>query len=343
MAQTINDSDLLHTPQIRFLSVVSQNDLYKAFNRSDKYFTNGIHIQYGDKALNNKVSRFLLFHPLKESKSHFALAFGQDIYTPLNVYLHSVDSSDIPYSGTLYFTYSRQSNNHKKGIKLESKLFLGLQGPAAGADDAQLWFHEFSNDPIPKGWHNQIANGLILDYEVNYERLLPIISKHLEFTTNALAHVGTFQNFVQVGVGMKVGLFNYSFSSFGGMPNSFAKSGTYTTGDIRWSKKKKHDKKGKEKYRKTAINSTWQVYGFTSINAGVMFYDGSVQGSLIPFEESPYLYSHSDYQKANGNFEFGLTLSYKNLLLQLKRVTKRDVYKGTGTYGWGEIKGVFSF
>ncbi len=343
MAQTINDSDLMHTSQIRFASVITQNDLYKAFNRSDKYFTNGLHIQYGDEFLNNKVSRALLFHPLKESKSHFVLSFGQDIYTPLNVYLYSVDSSDVPYSGSLYFTYSRQSNNHKKGIKLQTKLFFGIQGPASGAADVQLKFHEISNDPTPKGWHNQIGNGLVLDYEVNYQRLLPITSTHMEFTTNALAHVGTFQNFVEVGVGMKVGVFNYSFSSFNGMPNASAKSGWYTTQDIRWSKKKVNQKNGKGKYRKTAINSTWQVYGFASVNAGFMFYDGSVQGSLIPFQESPYVYSYSDYAHANANFVFGLTASYKNLLLQLKRVTKRDVYTDFGIHGWGEIKGVYSF
>ena len=342
-AQTIHDSELLNAAQIKFTALHTQNDLYKFGPRSDKYFTNGLHIQYANKFANNIVAQKVLLNFLKESNSQYALSFGQDVYTPLNLYIVSVDSNDIPYSGTLYFTYARQSNNHQKGIKLESKLYLGIQGPASGAGEMQFWYHEITNYPLPKGWGNQIGNGLVLDYEVNYQRLLPFSWEYMEVSTHAKAHVGTLQNFVQAGVGMKIGLFNYSFTGFDGLPNASAKRGRYTTQDIRWSKKRKAKNPENAVRRNININRIWQVYGFSSIDAGVMFYDGTVQGSLVPFESSPFLFSYDDYDKNYGAFKYGFTINYKNFAFQATRIIKRDVFKGSGTYGWGEVKFILSF
>lgn len=342
-AQTLHDSDLLHNPQIKFAAVITQNDIYKSVQRSDKYFTNGLHIQYANQFANNIVAQKVLLNFLKESNSQYALSFGQDIYTPINLYIVSVDSNDIPYSGTLYFTYARQSNNHQRGIKLSTKLYLGIQGPASGAAEMQFWYHEMTNYPLPKGWDSQIGNGLVLDYEVNYQRLLPVSWEYMEVTTHAKAHVGTLQNYVQAGIGMKVGLFNYSFTSFDGLPNASAKKGRYKTHDIRWSKKRKSRNSENAVIRNTNINRTWQVYGFTALDAGVMFYDGTVQGSLVPFESSPFLFSYEDYDKNHGSFMFGLAVNYKNFVFQAMRVIKRDVYKKSGTFGWGEVKLALSF
>ena len=342
-AQIVHDSELVNSSPIKFAALLTQNDLYKFGPRSDKYFTNGLHIQYANKFTNNIVAQKVLLNFLKESNSQYAVSFGQDIYTPLNLYIVSVDSNDIPYSGTLYFTYARQSNNHRKGIKLVSKLYLGVQGPASGAGEMQFWYHEITNYPLPKGWGSQIQNGLVLDYEVKYQRLLPVSWEFMEVSTHAKAHVGTLQNFVQAGIGMKLGLFNYSYTGFDGLPNASVKSGRYSTKDIRWSKKRKAENPENAVIRNTHINSTWQVYGFASVDAGVMFYDGTVQGSLVPFESSPFLFSYYDYDKNNGSFKYGFTINYKNFVFQASQVIKRDVYKGSGTYGWGEVKVALSF
>ena len=341
--QIVHDSELLNTPQIKFAAFLTQNDLYKFGPRSDKYFTNGLHIQYANKFANNIVAQKVLLNFLKKSNSQFALSFGQDIYTPLNLYIVSVDNNDIPYSGTLYFTYARQSNNHQKGIKLESKLYLGVQGPASGAGEMQFWYHEITNYPLPKGWGSQIQNGLVLDYELNYERLLPVSWEYIELTTHAKAHLGTLQNYVQAGIGMKFGVFNYSFTGFDGLPNTSTKSGSYTTKDIRWSKKRNTRNPENAVIRNTHINRTWQVFVITELDAGLMFYDGTVQGSLVPFDTSPFLFSYDDYDKNYGSFKYGFTINYKNFVFQATQVIKRDVYKGYGTYGWGEVKVALSF
>ncbi|MGB0807013.1 MAG: lipid A-modifier LpxR family protein [Salibacteraceae bacterium] len=342
-AQPIHDSDIIANRQISYASVTSQNDLYQGSLQSDKYFTNGLHLEFADQILNNKISRFVLINGLKNSNSHFAVSLGQDMYTPLNIYLVSVDSTDIPYSGAVYFTFTRQSNDHKNGRKLITKLFFGVQGPIAGAGDLQLWYHQQIGSPIPNGWDNQISNGLIFDYEVKYERLIPISTEYLEMTTNAIAHIGSYQNFIQAGVGMKVGLFNFSFTSMNGMLNSNAKKGMYTMQDMRWFKNKRKSINTTPKTRKTFVGRDWQVYGLVELNVVSMFYNGAVQGSLIPFKESPYLYRRSDFGYANGNLTYGITVAYKQFFVQYKNLIHTDVYKGTGFYGWGQIQMAVSF
>ncbi len=338
ITQTLNDSDLLEMRQSRFASLSTLNDIYQ-FEPTDKYYTNGLHVQYADGWFNKNWTNALLLNPLSQSKSSFLLNVGQDIYTPVNIFQSAIDSTDVPYSGALLATLIRQANNPAKGFRWESKFVIGIQGPASGAGAVQYWYHDISNNPEPNGWHNQIGNGLILDYEVAVERLLPIQNEFVEWNVNAAAHVGTYLNYATVGTLAKIGWFNYSYSDYNGRPNTFASKASYTTDDLRWRKKS-----GKvSKKRKTRVNGTWQLYGIIGANAKALAYDGRVQGSLIPFQSSPYLWSSSDYEHFNVQLVLGATLSYKNVLLQFVHREQRDVYKGFGAFSWAEIKAVVVF
>lgn len=342
--QSISTSELEESRQTRYLSIISQNDLYQYWQQSDRYYTNGLHFEYADKLFDNGFARAILLKGLKDAKSEYALSLGQDMYTPNDITISYVDSTDRPYCGHLYFTFTRHSNEIEKGRKFTTKLYLGVQGQTSGAAESQIGFHELIGDQKPNGWPKQIANGLILDYEINHQRMLPIKARHLEVHTNALARVGTIYNYVQAGLGMKFGLFNYSYANFNGLFNSFSKKGEYLIEDIRWSQKKKSKNPSNKRSRIKAINRDFQIYGFIDLNAMYMFYNGSAQGSLVNFDESPYLYKRNVLDPARGSLVSGITINYKNTLIQYQNITLEDVFKGEGRlFGWGQISITASF
>jgi hypothetical protein len=341
--QSIPSEELQKTAQTRYISISSQNDIFQVFNNSDKYFTNGISVELAHRIFNNPVARAILLKNKGNYKSEYALSLSQHMYTPADLSKSEVDSSDRPYCGLLYFAYTRHSNNSQIGRKIVSRLFVGVTGPMAGASDFQYLVHNtLPGNEAPQGWDNQIANGLLLDYEVRQQRILPFKARYVEFNTDAMAHVGTIYNFVQTGLTTKFGWFNYSYYQFNGLFNSKSPQGTYQTEDLRWSKKKRERKPLNAKSRTTRINRDFQLYSFVNLNFGYMIYDGTVHGSLIPFGPSPYTMQQRVINPANGSLVYGLTFNYRSFLFQFERVEKWDVYKGEGFYGWGQFRLTFS-
>lgn len=337
-AQSLDLEELKRNEQARFIGLYSQNDLYQYYFNADKYFTNGAKVVVAHPVFDNSVAKAILISDKGEYKSEYSLSVGQDIFTPAAIMKAEVDSTDRPYCGLLYATYTRSSNNIRVGRKIVSKLFLGVQGPISGAQATQNWIHEKTDSEPPQGWDNQIANGLMIDYEIKQQKMLPIKSKILEVNTNAVAHVGTIYNFVQAGLTSKLGWFNNSYYQFDGLYSRRSKKGTYTMDDVRWLKKKRTAHPEKARSRRTFINRDFQCYLFVNFNLGYMFYDGTKSGSLIPFSESPYTLINNELNKDYSNLTQGITVNYRSILFQYERVIKRDVVKGEGFYGWGQIR-----
>lgn len=329
--------------QTEYISLLTQNDLYQYVLQADKYFTNGLHIEYASHLFNNKVGRAVLVGN-KNFFNEYSLSFGQDMHTPADISNSEVDSTDRPYAGLLYFTHTRVSSDPNKGRKLTSRTFFGVIGPLAMAEPFQKFVHEnISNSQNPEGWDHQIANGLILDYEVEMQRLLPVSSNKFEVNIKALGHVGTIYNYFQVGIGAKIGLFNYSYLNFDGKYNKSYKSNSkFETEDLRWSRKKKEKLPESDKKKIFNLNRNYQVYIFFNLNAGYLLYDGTLQGSLISFSESVYVYEQDRIDHDYNNFNYGIVLSYKYFEIQYERVSKKDIFSGEGIFGWGQIRLIYS-
>lgn len=329
--------------QTEYISIFSQNDLYQYILQADKYFTNGFHVEYASHIFDNKIGRAILIGN-KKYFNEYSLSIGQDMHTPADISNSEVDSTDRPYAGLLYVSHARMTSDPFLGRRITSRTFFGFIGPMASAGQLQRFVHEnLSNSEKPEGWENQIANGLILDYEVEMQQLLPFSSKYFETNIKALGHIGTMYNFVQLGIGMKIGWFNYSYFNFGGKYNKRYKSvDVFETDDVRWSKRIKEKKPQNAKKRHFSLNRNFQVFFFFNLNAGYMFYDGSIQGSLIPFEKSVYVYEKERIDHDYGNSSYGITISYKPIEIQYERVTKKDVFIGEGIFGWGQIRVIYS-
>lgn len=328
--------------QTEYLSIFSQNDLYQHVLHADKYFTNGLHFEYASHHFNNKIGRAILVGN-KNYFNEYSLSFGQDMHTPEDLSNPEVDLTDRPYAGLLYFTHTRVSSDPHKGRKLTSRVFFGVIGPSSMAGLLQRFVHETIGSPYPEGWEHQIANGLALDYEVEMQRLLPISTNKLEINIKAIGHVGTIYNYFQLGIGAKIGLFNYSYLNFEGKHNKNYKSNSkFMTEDLRWSKKKKERLPESDTKKVFSLNRNYQAYFYINLNAGYLFYDGTLQGSLIPFSESEYVYEQDRIDHNYDSISYGIVLSYKSLEFQYGRVTKKDVFTGEGIFGWGQIRLIYS-
>ena len=111
--------------QVEFFKLNESNDLFTYLYQSDKYFTDGIHLEFVHRIFNNKIADKVLLGFDTKYKD-FGLSFNQDMYTPKNTKITTVDSADRPYAGQLYFTYKKVSNQFFKGRKLSSTLSFGL-------------------------------------------------------------------------------------------------------------------------------------------------------------------------------------------------------------------------
>ncbi len=163
---TAQQKDSTKYQQVQFIKLNQANDLYTYWFQTDKYYSDGINIELAFSFLNNRVSDKVLLGFKNTPYKDFTLSFNQDMFTPENTSLSTVDSTDRPYAGQLFITYAKYSNQFWKGRKLISKTFVGIQGPASLASQTQNGVHASIGNNEVMGWDNQISNGLILDYEI---------------------------------------------------------------------------------------------------------------------------------------------------------------------------------
>ena len=322
-----NDSN---RKQVEFITFISQNDLYQPALKADKDFTNGLSVVYGGPFL-ERIGCAWLGIELSESQNEYSLGIIQEMYTPEDIRNPELDTTDRPYSGLLHLDFTANSNQLLRGRKTVSKLSVGVQGPASLAKEIQSWVHGFTDNYVPAGWDNQIGNGLVLDYEFRYQHLVSPNATYLESSLRGIGHVGTIRNFFQAGLLNRIGWFNSSFSNFGGLRNRSM--------DVNQEIKVKR-RRGKG--RTVHVNRKWQAYLIADADITFVLYDGTVSGSLVPFEESLYLLEWDAITRWSGATRLGIDLSYGAVQLQYAwRVTGYRV-QGSDLAGWGQFRLVVS-
>ncbi|MEM6811454.1 MAG: lipid A deacylase LpxR family protein [Pseudomonadota bacterium] len=185
-----------------FWNLSIENDLFGG--GTDQYYTSGVRLSYFD--VNTTVPVFIdkiaeafpTFDVNETTSTYFSI--GQNIFTPDNIEVSSLQQDDRPYAGFLYGSIGLASieNNHIDDFELS----LGIVGPAAFGEETQKFIHEnISNSPEPLGWDNQLENepGLILSYgrrwPVFYQKNWPDYSFRLEPNVGfSLGNIYTYAN-----------------------------------------------------------------------------------------------------------------------------------------------------
>jgi hypothetical protein len=151
------------------LSFLVEND---SVSGTDRHYTSGLKASWlskkGDFA---SFSRWLaralpLFPDSGDRRIGFAL--GQNIYTPSDLSVTTLQTEDRPYAGWLYgeLGLTAQTANRLDSVAIS----LGVIGPASQADDVQKTWHRMFNITRPRGWEHQLENEPALNITYEHSR-----------------------------------------------------------------------------------------------------------------------------------------------------------------------------
>lgn len=301
------------TIQPKGLYLGVSNDCFQRSLHSDKYFTASFRLGMIHKIFDNALSRKVLIGFNKHINT-FGVTIKQDGFTPENLRLSEIDYTDRPYAGLLYLDYWRQSANAEKRFLITSGVKLGISGAYTFVEETQKAIHRSTGDPIPQGWHNQVGTGLMLDSYIRAEKFLFPRSRLIQLTLGGSGEIGSLYNLAAIHSSVYFGRFNKQYMSFNGL-----------------SKTRKNGSK------------LSQCFITLTLSDMFIFYDGTLQGGLVPFEKSPYTYKWNEYRHNSPLAIFELTCTYKGLLFRYRKTKVVNMYFLHELFYFGEIEFVFSF
>jgi hypothetical protein len=194
----------------KHVTLIVENDIFAPAGQ-DRHYTSGIKLVYG--LAGNAPSRwFSWIENLsllgQAGDSHYALAAGQNVYTP-EVFLEPRPIlNDRPYAGWLYSELAMRK--HVPGLEEAIAVSLGVVGPAALGEAGQKLFHNIVGDPKPAGWDNQLKNepAVLLRYRRSW--FLPLHDTG-RLATDVVPRAGVSLGnvFTEMGAGVVLRLGNY--------------------------------------------------------------------------------------------------------------------------------------
>jgi|TARA_B100000315_G_C14511777_1_gene557310 hypothetical protein len=262
------------------------NDTYYL---TDYYYTYGLEIKLILPVFNHTPLSPIFPKVSKSSNLIGCISIAQRLYTPKNIRDTLVQFNDRPFAATLELDHTLLSYNTRSGIEFLSRVQIGVIGPIAGGERFHRKIHEWIKSPDPKGWDYQIANDIILNYDLflNY----PLIYKSsYKIATTGSVHAGTL--FDDIGVGL----------NFAAGKDQFVK---------------KNLSIGSRK----ASNKKLKIYFSGDAFLKLVLYNATLQGGLFS-NNDPYVLKYSEISKlvfsANATLGLlwkGIALSYTHYFL----------------------------
>jgi lipid A 3-O-deacylase len=157
------------------ITILEEND--SIYFNTDKHYTQGLRLSYlgpdvqpdsfwsGAFGLFGWAAPHVMDSTTDQSR-HYALEFGQSLFTPENKTLRPPDPRDRPYAGWLYVGASILQETDKSMLE-NIELQLGAVGPVALGKQTQNTFHQLIGQDKAEGWSSQLQNepGINLSYE----------------------------------------------------------------------------------------------------------------------------------------------------------------------------------
>lgn len=313
-----------------YLRMESENDKYKLRGSTDRYFSNGITLEYQfpeEFVRGHRVQSWFPTLPDKEwRKSKLFMAVGVRMYTPVDVSITTVDSTDRPYAGWAYIGLGSVSSKFSKSERLTTLYSVGVIGPAAAQKWGQRAWHRLINENDPKGWDNQIANDIALNVHYLYEKRIFYPTERLETIGLMEVNAGTVTNFIGVGGQTRLGIFNDFF---------------YNSSGLKMKNKVYSEKRLKKTPFPQNLNRKFQIY-FTARTSFRFALDNStLEGGIFSYKRSRYVLTSDQITRFYLNSKFGLTMVLNKFSISYSQLYRtKEFINGNATH-WGSIKLVF--
>ncbi len=281
---------------------------------TDRYYTNGIRIDYFySKQRKPKFPSSLLLS-ISENDNVYGWGLAQFMFTPKHIDICEIQYGDRPYAGALYAVHSLQSINPIENIKITTELFLGVIGPWSLAEESQTWIHGAINYTIPQGWDNQVANDIILNYNINIEKQLLFPSKRILLVGVVETFSGTLYNAAGVGFMLRIGKFNNYFEG--------------TSNSQSTSKKK------------------FQIYVFMRPVARVVLSNALLEGGLIyqmSAQTGAYTLDKDQIERLTVLYDVGLNFEMPKFSISISQKLRTAEFKGQYVQEVGNITMKYGF
>jgi lipid A 3-O-deacylase len=287
----------------RYFRIYYENDF---FTGTDRDYTQGIYIEKVNPYFSKFFLSKLLWRP-RHSVANYGLAVEHDVYTPNHLDQSGILFGDRPYAGALFLKTFLIATDAGRKTRMSSSLSTGLIGPDAGGEGMQKAIHHWINYITPLGWHNQIHNELVLNYQLNYEKELIHHSNAFSLAGFGSARLGTLGTKATIGLTMTAGNFYSAFTN---------------TVALRVKKVQ------------------WYIYDQPLVNA--VGYDATLQGGVFN-HSSPYTIAASDINRLTFQNKFGVVLILKRLYLEYFQTSLTEEFRTSVYHRTGGIQVGFGF
>jgi len=294
----------------RSMRVLMDNDFLNFRGAgTDRYYTNGIRIDYFFKKKRKaKFPSSILLNISKDNNNVYGWGLAQFMFTPQDITLPDIHYNDRPYGGALYAIHSLQSIDTAKKIKVTTELFLGVIGPISFAEESQTWVHGMINSPKPEGWHNQVSNDIILNYNITIEKQILYPSKSILLLGFVETYSGTLYNAAGMGFMLRIGKFN---NYFNGAPKI----------DV-------------------GVKNKYQLYVFMRPTARVVIGNALMEGGLISQltqSQQGYTLDKDLVERLCVLYDVGLTFEMPGFSISLIQKLRTPEFKGSHSQEVGNI------
>ncbi len=181
--------------------LIYENDFFAA---TDRFYTQGIYVEYLSSTLRRSVLRRLLYTPTTQAVS-VGVAFGDEGYTGRDLKRADIVAGDHPWAGTKQLSVFAVAADTVRHRRVSSQLTVGLIGQGAAGREIQTFIHKQTGNTVPQGWGNQIRNDLILNYALGLEQRVFAPTPSIALWTGAQARAGTYQTSLSVRGTLMIG------------------------------------------------------------------------------------------------------------------------------------------
>jgi hypothetical protein len=282
--------------QIGYFKFVYENDV---FAQTDKYYTQGIFIEYADHSIEKIPLNYLLLEAKGWEVAENKISIRQKCFTPTSISNPEVIIGDRPYAGTIEIEQRKEI--YKLKNKVTSAITIGIMGPCAMCEEEQKFIHKITNNAEPKGWRHQISNAPIFNYQLNYSYLL-VDSKYFRNDIFLESDVGTFLNNLNAGVNIDLGKGFYYNRKINKLKQSVTK---------------------------------FKIYITSQQSVSYVLYNSLLQGSFL--NKSSYSLNNNELEKFVLRNSVNINLGYNKLLLSFAcTFISKEIKQGTN-HAWGKI------
>jgi hypothetical protein len=297
-AQRISNTALYRdVSSLKYLRLYYENDY---FSTTDKYYTQGINLEYVHPAIGNFfTSRLLIRSRSKEAK--FGISLEQEAYTPTSITSSEILIGDRPFAASLFLKIFSIVNDPSKRERISSTLSFGAIGPTTGGKEIQEVIHRWIDYIQPKGWQHQIHNDVIINYQIEYERGLLNRENYFSLSAKTGARAGTFNTKAYAGAIIMTGYFDDPFKNFS---------------------------------RRERKN---QVYLYVEPLLNIVGHDATLQGGLFN-KTSPYTIKSTDINRLVFQGNAGIVFKINTVHLEYFQSYLTKEFKTGQSHLWGGVR-----